>query len=81
MAYAPGPVTQQYIVAVESSAPYPVTVIRVTDKMRNKGARQCRMWFEQLLVCERSGHFPGYVEADVDWDDDDTELEWDDEAA
>lgn len=79
MQYRPGPVVEQFIVAVESTAPYPVTVIRVTDKMMAKGERQCRMWFEQLLVCERSGHFPGYVEADVDWDDE--ELEWDEEAA
>jgi hypothetical protein len=75
--YAPGPVVEQFIVCVESKAPYPVTVIRVTDKMRKKGARQCRFWLEQLLVCERTGHFPGYVESDVDWDDD--ELEWDTE--
>lgn len=80
MAYKPGPVVEQYIVAVESSPPYPVTVIRVTDKMRDSGLRQCRFWFEQLLVCESSNHFPGYVEADVDWDVED-ELEWDEEAA
>lgn len=79
--YKPGPVTEQYIVVVESVAPYPVTVVRVTDKMRDKGMRQCRFWFEQLRVCEQSGHFPGYVEADVDWDDEDEELEWDDEEA
>jgi hypothetical protein len=82
LVYAPGPVVEQYIVVVESSAPYPVTVIRVTDKLREKGLRQCRVWFEQLLVCEQSGHFPGYVEADVDWDDEDGDgLEWDDEEA
>ena len=81
LAYAPGPVLEQYIVVVESVAPYPVTVVRVTDKMRDKGMRQCRIWFERLLVCELSGHFPGYVEADVDWDDDDGELEWDEEAS
>lgn len=81
LVYAPGPVTEQYIVAVESAPPYPVTVIRVTDALRKKGERQWRAWFEQLLVCERSGHFPGYVDADVDWDDEDTELEWDEEVA
>jgi hypothetical protein len=79
MAYAPGSVVEQYIVVVESTAPYPVTVVRVTDAMRRKGERQCRFWLEQLLVCERSGHFPGYVESDVDWDDSDVELEWDED--
>jgi hypothetical protein len=82
MAYKPGPVVEHFIVAVESSPPYPVTVVRVTPKMIDKGARQWRVWFEQLLVCERSGTFPAYVEADVDWDDDDGDgLEWDEEAA
>jgi len=81
MAYAPGPVVEQYIVAVESTAPYPVTVFRVDDSMRRRGERQCRLWFEQLLICERTGHYPGYVENDVDWVDDDNELEWEDEAA
>lgn len=79
--YTPGPVTEQYIVAVESSAPYPVTVFRVTDALRKAGEKQCRLWLEQLLVCERTGNWPGYVEADVDLDEEERELDWDEEAA
>jgi hypothetical protein len=79
--YTPGPVTEQYIVAVESSAPYPVTVFRVTDALRSAGERQCRLWLEQLLVCERTGRWPGYVDADVELDEEERELDWDEEAA
>lgn len=83
MTYPAGPVTELFIVAVESSPPYPVTVIRVDASMRRRGDRQCRFWFEQLLVCEQTNRFPAYVDADVDWADDDleTELEWDEAAA
>jgi hypothetical protein len=81
LVYKPGPVVEQYIVAVESSPPYPVTVFRVTDALRLAGDKQCRIWFEHLLVCERTGNWPGYVECDVELDEDEVELEWDDEAA
>jgi hypothetical protein len=37
--------------------------------MLERGARLCRLWFEQLLVCEESGVWPGYSEAIVDWND------------
>lgn len=77
--YRPVAITEAYIVAVESSPPYPVTVFRVTERMLARGARAWRVWFEQLLVCERANHFPAYTEADVDWDDEETELEWDEE--
>ena len=79
--YTPGPVVEQYIVAVESAPPYPVTVFRVTDALRRAGERQYRIWFEQLLVCERTGNWPAYVESDVDLDEEEVELDWDEEAA
>jgi len=83
MAYAPGPVVEAYLVAVESTPPYPVTVLRVCDSMLTAGQRQWRLWFERRRVCEETNHFPGYVEGDVDWEDDggDVELDWDDEEA
>jgi hypothetical protein len=81
LVYSPGPVTEQYIVAVESSPPYPVTVFRVTDALRRAGDKQWRLWLEHLLVCERTGRFPGYVDCDVELDEEEVELEWDDEAA
>lgn len=84
MAYARGPVTEVYVVAVESVAPYPVTVLRVCESMLERGRRQWRLWFERLRVCESTGHFPAYVEGDIDWEDEGdegVELNWDDEEA
>lgn len=77
MAYAPGRVTEHFIVAVESAPPHPVTVIRVCDSMLAVGRKQWRLWWEQLQNCERTGAFPGYVEGDVDWEDEEVELDWD----
>ncbi len=65
LAYAPGPVTQFYVVVVESTVPHPVTVFRLDDESLRLGHKQCRLWLEQLLVCERAGHFPAYAESDV----------------
>lgn len=64
-----GTPSEAYIVAVESTPPHPVVVLRVTEPMLERGARLCRLWFEQLLVCEESGVWPGYSEAIVDWND------------
>lgn len=77
MVYQPGPVAAAFIVAVESSPPYPVTVFNVVPESLDLGWRACRGWLETLLVCERSGHFPAYTEADVDLDlSEDLELDW-----
>jgi len=76
LVYKPGPVTEHYIVAVESAAPYPVTVVRVCESMLDLGRRQWRLWFEQLANCERTGRFPAYCEAEVDWEDEEVELDW-----
>lgn len=51
---------EPYIILVESSAPWPVTVLRVTERAMAAGRRQVRLWMEQLLVCEAAGEWPGY---------------------
>lgn len=73
-----------YIVAVESSAPHPVTVLRLTERTLDQGARAVRLWFERLRACEESNFWPPYVQSIVDWDiEEELELEFadDDEPA
>ena len=70
-----------YIVAVESSAPFVVTTLRLTDRMLDEGRRLVRLWMERLLACEAAGAWPGYCESTVDLDvpEDDAELTFADE--
>lgn len=73
-----------YVVAVESSPPYPVSVLRLTERALERGERLWRLWFEQLMVCEQSQHWPGYTEAIVDLDipdDDELDLTFGEDAA
>ena len=72
---------EAYIVAVESSPPYPVTVLRLTSRALEQGERLWRLWFERFQVCEQSGYWPAYAESVVDLDvPDDVELTFSDEA-
>lgn len=76
------PTEEHYIVAVESSPPYPVTILHVCGSMLEKGRRMWRSWFEKALVCEESGHFPGYAQSILDWEDEEPEsdpLDWEDD--
>lgn len=57
-----------YIVAVESSPPYPVTVFRVTPAAMLEGHKLIRLWFEQLKVCKSANTYPPYSQAVVDLD-------------
>jgi PDDEXK-like uncharacterized protein DUF3799 len=54
------------IVAVENVPPYNVTVLRLTDEVRELGAKLVHKWFEQLRGAELCNYYGGYVEADVD---------------
>lgn len=77
------PPAQVYIVAVETSDPFPVTVLRLTERAIEQGERLCRLWMERLIACEMSGDWPGYVQSVVDLDvPDELELTFgDDEEA
>lgn len=63
-----------YVVAVCSTAPYPVTVFKMTDKAMDAGDRMIRLWFEQLKTCLSSKQFPAYAQSVVDLDVPDNEL-------
>lgn len=57
-----------FIVAVEGSAPYPVTVLELTPFTLAQGRKLARLWFERLLVCEDSNQWPPYAQDIVKWD-------------
>ena len=40
----------------------------LTDEARAAGEKSCRIWFERLLVCEASDHWPAYTDAIVSLD-------------
>lgn len=69
-----------YVVAVEQSAPFAVTVLRLTDRALDAGHRLCRLWAERIKVCMDSGSWPAYSDAIVDLDvPDDFNLTFEDE--
>lgn len=48
------------IVAVESKPPHVVTVFELAPSLILAGRKLHRLWFEQLLNCERADAWPGY---------------------
>lgn len=86
LSYPPGDVLDFFIVVVESTKPYPVTVCRVEERALSRARLEWRGWMDQLLECERTGKFPAYTDQVVSIGvDDDLDLDWstteDDEAA
>jgi hypothetical protein len=65
-----------YVVAVESAAPYPVTVLQLTERALEAGEKLCRLWFERLIGCEKTGEWPPYAQSVVPLDvaDEDFDL-------
>jgi hypothetical protein len=61
-------VPETFIVAVESAAPYPVTVFRLTPSALLVGDMTCSAWLEQLKNCVSSDHWPSYAQDVVDLD-------------
>jgi hypothetical protein len=60
--------SKAYIVAVEKTAPYPVTILELTERTLEQGRKIVRLWFEQLLACEASNEWPEYSESIVPFD-------------
>jgi PDDEXK-like domain of unknown function (DUF3799) len=55
-----------YMVVVESTAPYPVTVFKMTDKAMDAGDKQIRRWMETLKGCIASNQWPPYAQSVMD---------------
>lgn len=69
-----------YIVAVESTPPFPVTVFKMTESALEKGAKKIRFWMEQLKGCLASNQWPPYAQSIVDLDVPDEEILFADES-
>jgi hypothetical protein len=70
--------TACYITAVESTAPFAVTVFKLTDRVLDDGRARYRSWWEQLRVCEASDEWPGYAQSVIDFDIAES-VGWDDD--
>lgn len=57
-----------YIIGVESKAPFPVTIFRLTPRALLEGQKLNRLWLERLAACEAADEWPGYVQSVVDLD-------------
>ena len=70
-------VARAVIVAVETSPPYNVTVLELTDRALDVGYRTACGWLEQYKVCEASGEWPGYAQGPIPFDIvEEDELDW-----
>jgi hypothetical protein len=56
------------LVAVESAAPFAVTVFQVTPRALDDGRKQIRLWLERLQQCEIANTWPAYVQSVVELD-------------
>lgn len=52
-----------YVIAVETRAPYAVTVHRLTPRALDAGRRMLSLWTERLAACEAVEAWPAYVQS------------------
>jgi PDDEXK-like uncharacterized protein DUF3799 len=57
-----------FLIGVESSEPYPVTVLRMTESALEAGNKLLSMWIEQYKACANDDVWPGYVQSPIDLD-------------
>lgn len=57
--------TGAFLVAVETKAPYPVTVFELAPSMLDLGRRTYRGWLETLRTCEESDQWVEYAQTVV----------------
>jgi hypothetical protein len=67
-----------YLIAVEKTAPFPVSIFRFTDRALLYGTKLCRVWIETLNACEAANAWPEYIDdvAELDVADQELELEF-----
>lgn len=61
-------VDEHYVVAVETSEPYAVTVHRLSPRLLGEGRKLVCSWMERLKVCEEANEWPGYSQSVCEWD-------------
>jgi hypothetical protein len=59
---------EAYVIAVETAAPYAVTVHRLSPRLLDEGRKLVRSWMERLQACEEANEWPSYVQSIVEWD-------------
>jgi exodeoxyribonuclease VIII len=62
------PVSRAILIAVETTAPYAVTVLECTEKALEQGERTIQKWVERYKVCRASNAWPAYAQHVVPFD-------------
>lgn len=67
-----------YVIAVEKTPPYPVSVFRFTERAMLYGTKLCRVWIEMLNACEATNQWPEYISdiGELDVEAEEFEVEW-----
>lgn len=69
------------IVAVESKAPFAVTVFLVSERVLEEGHKLCSKYLETFKQCEAAGTWPAYSECPIEFEATDYDLIFDNEEA
>lgn len=62
------PAEEAWIIAVETAAPFAVTVLELTERAIEQGRKACHLWVEKVVGWEQAGEWPGYAQSPVPLD-------------
>ena len=68
-------IRERALFAIETSAPYVVTVVRHTEAALEQDKCTLALWLERVRGCQLAGHWPGYVSTAVDLETGPIELQ------